>query len=174
MSWSEVGKICLKLAYSRSGHLWIPKIPYLPNFWSAVIKICSRTFSRIFPGFSNNLNFIPAFSTFPIFLKILHFYSFSRFSRSYINLQVSRSPGLILSFGGSFSNRGNVRASLQFKSERQSHHLKFFFFSKTGQSIFIKIASDQSNKTNFSSIETNKPLPSLVLHSSDLSSDTTS
>ena len=149
MSWSEVGKICLKLAYSRSGHLWIPKIPYLPNFWSAVIKICSRTFSRIFPGFSNNLCFIPAFSTFPIFLKILHFYSFSRFSRSYINLQVSRSPGLILSFGGSFSNRGNVRASLQFKSERQSHHLKFFFFSKTGQSIFIKIASDQSNKTKF-------------------------
>ena len=130
MSWSEVGKICLKLAYSRSGHLWIPKIPYLPNFWSAVIKICSRTFSRIFPGFSNNLNFIPAFSTFPIFLKILHFYSFSRFSRSYINLQVSRSPGLILSFGGSFSNKGNVRAPLQFKSERQSHHLKIFFFQK--------------------------------------------
>ena len=130
MSWSEVGKICLKLAYSRSGHLWIPKIPYLPNFWSAVIKICSRTFSRIFPGFSNNLCFIPAFSTFPIFLKILHFYSFSRFSRSYIKLQVSRSSGLILSFGGSFSNKGNVRAPLQFKSERQSHHLKIFFFQK--------------------------------------------
>ena len=55
--------------------------------------------------------------------------------------------------GGSFSNRDNVRASIQFGRENEPQHLKrWFFCSRTDPSIFTSIAPvllHQSNKTNW-------------------------
>ena len=48
--------------------------------------------------------------------------------------------------GGSFSNRDNVRAPIQFRGESQSQHI----YSRTDPSIFTSIAPvllDLSNKT---------------------------
>ena len=53
--------------------------------------------------------------------------------------------------GGSFSNRDNVRAPIQFRREGQSQHLNDDFSSRTDLSIFTSIASvllDWSNKTS--------------------------
>ena len=42
--------------------------------------------------------------------------------------------------GGSFTNRNNVRAPIQFRRERQAKHLKDEFSSRTDQAIFTSIA----------------------------------
>ena len=52
---------------------------------------------------------------------------------------------------GSFSNRDNIRATIQFRRESQPQHLKDDFSSRTDMSIFTLIAPvllDQSKKTS--------------------------
>ena len=77
-------------------------------------------------------------------------------------------------FGGSFSNKDNVRA--QFRTKRQSQHLKrllffknrliHFYINSTGAVKLVK-----QNKLHFSSNQINKPVPdqSTVSHKSGLS-----
>ena len=72
--------------------------------------------------------------------------------------------------GGSFSNRDNVRATVQFRRESQPQHLKRWLFLKN-RPIYFHINSTSAirlvkrNQLSFSSIEINKPLPAPV-HSS--------
>ena len=53
--------------------------------------------------------------------------------------------------GGSFSNRDNVRAPIQFRRESQPQHLKSWFISITDPSIFMSVAPvllDRSNEAS--------------------------
>ena len=53
--------------------------------------------------------------------------------------------------GGSFSNRDNVRAPIQFRIETQPQYLKDDFFSRTDPPTFTSTAPvflDQSNETS--------------------------
>ena len=53
--------------------------------------------------------------------------------------------------GGSFSNRNNAEAPIQFRKEREPQHLKRYFSSRIGPSIFILITlalSDYLNKSS--------------------------
>ena len=69
--------------------------------------------------------------------------------------------------GGSFSNRENVRASIQFRRESQPEHLKRWIFLKNrpihfcinSASVVIPV---KRNQLSFSSIEINKPLSAPV------------
>ena len=69
--------------------------------------------------------------------------------------------------GGSFNNRDNVRAPVQFRRESQPQHLKRWFFLKN-RPIHFHINSTsvirpvKRNQLSFSSIEINKPLPAPV------------
>ena len=66
--------------------------------------------------------------------------------------------------GGTFSNRDNVRAPIQFRRESQPQHLKIWFFLKS-RPIHFHINSTsvtrpvKQNQYSFSSIEINRPLP---------------
>ena len=66
--------------------------------------------------------------------------------------------------GGSFSNRDNVRAPIQFRGESQPQHLKRWFFFKN-RPIHFHINSNsvikpvKQNQQSFSSIEISKLLP---------------
>ena len=69
--------------------------------------------------------------------------------------------------GGSFSNRDNVRASIQFRGERDTQHLKRWFFFKNWPIHFHinstrVIKQIKGNILTLSSIEINKPLPAQV------------
>ena len=74
--------------------------------------------------------------------------------------------------GGSFSNRNNVRASIQFGRERQPQHLKRRIFLKN-RPIHFHINSTslirliKQNQLSFSSIEINKPIPAPIHSVSD-------
>ena len=64
---------------------------------------------------------------------------------------------------GTFSNRDNVRAPIQFRRERQLQHLKRLFFFKNSPILFhinsinvIRLV--KLNHLKFSSIDINKPL----------------
>ena len=69
--------------------------------------------------------------------------------------------------GGSFTNRDNVSAPIQFRRESQPQHLKRWIFLKN-RPINFHINSTsvirlvKRNQLSFSSIEINKPLPSPV------------
>ena len=81
-----------------------------------------------------------------------------------------------------FSNRDNVRASIQFRRENQLQHLKRYFSSRTDLFIFnsslAPVLLDWSNKTSrvFPALKsTSHFLPqSTVSHRSDSSSDANS
>ena len=67
-------------------------------------------------------------------------------------------------FGGSFSNRNNVRAPIQFGRESQPQYLKISLYSRKDPTIFTTIASvflDQSNKTSqvFPALKSTSHLP---------------
>ena len=69
--------------------------------------------------------------------------------------------------GGSFSNRVNVRAPIQFRWENQPQHLKRWLSLKNRPIHFHIISTGvirpvQQNSLSFSSIEINKPLPAPV------------
>ena len=83
--------------------------------------------------------------------------------------------------GGSFSNRDNVRAPIQFRRESQPQHLKSWFISRTDPSIFISVAPvllERSNEASwvFPALEsTSHFLPqSIVSRKSDSNSGTNS
>ena len=65
--------------------------------------------------------------------------------------------------GGTFSNRDNARAPVQFRRESQSQHLEIWFFLKN-RAIHVPINSTSVirpvkwNQLSFSSIEINTPL----------------
>ena len=69
--------------------------------------------------------------------------------------------------GGRFSNRDNVRASIQIRRESQPQHLKRCFFLKNrpihfqinSTSVFRQV---KRNQLSFSSIEIKKPFPAPV------------
>ena len=79
-------------------------------------------------------------------------------------------------FGGSFSNRHNVRAPIQFRTNSQTQNLKIWFFLKT-RPIHFHINSTsvirpvKQNRLSFSSININKlfPAQSTVSRRSDSS-----
>ena len=84
--------------------------------------------------------------------------------------------------GGSFSNRDNVRAPIQFRRERKSQHLKQRFFFKK-RPIYFQINSTRINRTvkwnqlSFLSKENIKPILAPVYsawHRSDSSSEANS
>ena len=68
--------------------------------------------------------------------------------------------------GGSFSNRNNVRAPIQFRRERIQQHLKRFFVKNRTSHFHINtttvIRHVKRNRVNFSNIEINKSLPAPV------------
>ena len=82
--------------------------------------------------------------------------------------------------GGSFSNRGNVRALFQFRKEKDYHSiLKFFFLENRPIHFQINSASlirlVKQNQLSFSSIEIKKPsLYQSTVSYSDSSSETNS
>ena len=58
--------------------------------------------------------------------------------------------------GDGFSNRGNVRAPIQYRRERQPQHFhRPIYFDINGTSVIRPV---KRNQLNFSSIEINKPL----------------
>ena len=69
--------------------------------------------------------------------------------------------------GGSFGNRDNVKAPIQFIRERQPQHFKRWFFLKNRLVHFhinntSVIGPVKQSKLSFCSIEINKPLPAQV------------
>ena len=76
---------------------------------------------------------------------------YGRFIEIYSNLRRKILHRTNQGSGGSFNNRGNIRAPIQFRRETQPQHLKDDFSWRTDLSIFASIAAvllDQSNKTN--------------------------
>ena len=70
-------------------------------------------------------------------------------------------------FGCSFCNRGNARAPIQFRRERQFQNLKTWFFFNSGLTHFHINSTRVTllvtlKKLNFFSIGINKPLPGPV------------
>ena len=109
-------------------------------------------------------------STSPDRTTVFHVWAYGRFIEIQINLRrkkLHRTNQGSNFDGGSFSNRDNVRAWIQFRKESQPQYLKRWFFLKN-RSIYFYINSTsviklvKRNKLSFSSIEINKPLPARV------------
>ena len=110
-------------------------------------------------------------STSPDMTSLFHARPYGRFKEIQNNLRrrkVYRTNQGCNFLGGSFSNRDTVRAPIQFRRERQPHHLKRGFFLKNRllhfhiNSISV-IRPFRRNKLSFSSIEINKTLLAPVL-----------
>ena len=106
-------------------------------------------------------------ATSPDMTKVFHAWPNGRYTEIQNNLRRKKphkmNPGSNF-LGGSFSNRDNVRASIQFRRESQPQHLKRWFFLKN-RPIHFHINSTsvirliKRNQLSFSSIEINKSLP---------------
>ena len=98
--------------------------------------------------------------------RVFHAWSYGRFIEIQGNLRrkkLHRTNQGCNFLGGSFSNRDNVRAPIQFRREGQPEHLKRWFFLKNRSTHFhinrtIVIRPVKRNQLSFPSIEINKPL----------------
>ena len=99
--------------------------------------------------------------------SVFHTWSYGRFIEIQSNLRSKKlhrtSQGSDF-LGGSFSNRDNIRAPIQFRRDGQLQHLKRWFFLENIPIHFhinTPVLLDRSNETSlvFSSIEINKPRP---------------
>ena len=93
-------------------------------------------------------------STSPHMATVFHTWTYHRFIEIQSNLRrnkLHRTNQGSNFLAGSFSNRDNVRAPIQFRRESQPQHLKRCFSPRTNPSIFTSIAPvflDRSNETN--------------------------
>ena len=109
-------------------------------------------------------------STSPEMTTIFHAWRYGTFVEIQSNLRTKKlyrtNPGSNF-LEGSFSNRDNTRAPIQFRRESPPQHLKRYFFLKN-RPIHSHINSTsvikpvKQNQLSFSSIEINKPLPAPV------------
>ena len=101
---------------------------------------------------------------------VFHTWPYGRFIKIQSNLRrekLHRASQGSNFLGGRFSNRDNVRAPIQIRTESQPQHLKRCFFLKNrpihfhinSTSVFRPV---KQNQLSFSSIEINKPLPAPV------------
>ena len=104
----------------------------------------------------------------PDMTTVFHARSYGRFIELQSNLrreELHRANQGFNFLGDSFRNRGNVRAPVQFRRERQPQHLKRLFFLEN-RPIHLHstsvIGPVKRNKICFSSIEINRPLPAPV------------
>ena len=85
---------------------------------------------------------------------VLHTWPYDRFIEIQSNLRRKKLHRMNQGsnfLGGSFSNRDNVRAPMQFRRESQPQHLKDAFSLRADPSIFTSTAPvflDQSNETS--------------------------
>ena len=93
-------------------------------------------------------------STSPDMTTVFHTWLYGKFIEIQSNLRrkkLYRTNQGSNFLGGSFSNRDNVRAPIQFRRKSNPSILKDIFPSRTGPSIFISIAPvflDRSNKAS--------------------------
>ena len=115
---------------------------------------------------------------------VFHAWSHGTITKIQSNLRRKKLPRMNQGsnfLGGSFSNRQNVRAPIQFRRESPPQHLKRLFFLKNRPIHFhingISVTrSVKRNYLSFSSTEINKtlPVPVPVSGSSDSSSEANS
>ena len=91
----------------------------------------------------------------PNVTTVFHAWVYVRFIEIQRNLRRKKLPRMNYGsnfYGGSFSNRDNERAPIQFRRESQPQHLERWFFFKNRPIHFISIAPvllDRSNKTSW-------------------------
>ena len=104
---------------------------------------------------------VAATSTNPDMAAVFHVLLYGRFMEIHSNLRrkkLHRTNQGSYFLGGSFSDRGNVRAPIQFGRESQPQHLKIQFFLKNRPIHFLV----KQNQLSFSSLEINQPLPAPI------------
>ena len=113
---------------------------------------------------------VAARSTNPDMTTVFHVRPYGKIVETQSNLWRKQSHRMnqVTNFGRtSFCNRAYIRASIQFRRERQSQHLKRCFFINNrpvdfhiSSTSFIRLI--KQNRLSFSSLRINKPFPTPV------------